>query len=50
MSASRSITTGLRWTLAQPVLELTGPPTNADIDAAWELGAATAAMLAEGLA
>ncbi len=26
------------------------PPTRADLDAAWELGAATAALLAEGLA
>ena len=44
------IVTGLRWTLAQPVLALTGPPGKADIDAAWELGAATAATIAEGLA
>ena len=44
------IVTGLRWTLTQPVLALTGPPGRADIDAAWELGAATAATIAEGLA
>jgi NAD(P)H-dependent FMN reductase len=44
------IVTGLRWTRAQPVLSVTGPPTKADLEAAWELGAATAALLAEGLA
>jgi multimeric flavodoxin WrbA len=43
------IVTGLRWTRAQPVLSLTGAPTRADLEAAWELGAATAALLAEGL-
>jgi NAD(P)H-dependent FMN reductase len=44
------IVTGLRWTRAQPVLSVTGHPTRADLDAAWELGAATAATIAEGLA
>jgi flavorubredoxin len=42
------IVAGLRWKRVQPVLSVTGSPTRADIDAAWELGAATAAMLAEG--
>jgi len=41
------IVTGLRWTKAQPVLEVTGAPSRADLDAAWELGAATAATVAE---
>jgi multimeric flavodoxin WrbA len=41
------IVKGLRWTLAQPVLSITGHPTRADTDAAWELGAATAATVAE---
>jgi multimeric flavodoxin WrbA len=44
------IVTGLRWNLAQPVLSVTGHPSRADLDAAWELGAATAALVAEGLA
>ena len=37
--------TGLRWVLAQPPLEIIGPPTKADLDAAWELGAALTARL-----
>lgn len=41
------IVTGLRWTRVQPVLSVTGAPTRADLDAAWELGAATAALVAE---
>jgi len=44
------IVTGLRWNLAQPVLSVTGHPTTADLEQAWELGAATAALVAEGLA
>ena len=44
------IVTGLRWTLVQPVLSVVGHPAKADIEAAWELGAATAALLAEGMA
>jgi NAD(P)H-dependent FMN reductase len=46
--AVRSIetaTTGLRWVLAQPPLEIVGPPTKADLDNAWELGAALTARL-----
>ena len=46
--ALRSIetaTTGLRWELAQPPLEVVGAPTKADLEAAWELGAALAARL-----
>ena len=42
------IVTGLRWQRVQPVLSVTGAPSKADLDAAWELGAATAALLAEG--
>ena len=41
------IVTGLRWTRVQPVLSVTGAPTRADLDAAWELGAAIAALVAE---
>jgi multimeric flavodoxin WrbA len=40
------ITTGLRWTLAQAPVTVTGTPTGTDRDACWELGAAMAAMLA----
>ena len=40
------ITTGLGWRLVQAPLELTGFPDRAMLDAAWELGAATAATLA----
>ena len=42
------ITTGLRWRLAQPVCSVVGEPARADLDAAWELGAALAAGLSEG--
>jgi len=40
------VTTGLRWRLAQPVCSVVGEPTTADLEAAWELGAALAASLA----
>ena len=46
--ALRSIetaTTGLKWELAQPPLEVIGLPTSANLEAAWELGAAMAARL-----
>ncbi len=45
-----TVTTGLQWRLAQPVLASVGPPDRAAVDAAWELGASMAALLAEGLA
>jgi multimeric flavodoxin WrbA len=44
------IVAGLRWNLVQPVLSVTGSPGKADIEAAQELGAATSAILAEGMA
>jgi multimeric flavodoxin WrbA len=44
--AVETITTGLRWRRAQPVLEVVGEPDAATIAAAWELGAAMAAGLA----
>ena len=50
VKAVEKITTGLRWNLAQPVLEVTGAPDKAALDQAWELGAALAALLAEDLA
>jgi NAD(P)H-dependent FMN reductase len=48
--AVEKITTGLGWKLAQPVLSVTGAPGRPELDAAWELGAGLAALLAEGLA
>jgi multimeric flavodoxin WrbA len=39
------VVTGLGWERAQAPLEVVGPPTKADLDAAWELGAALAARL-----
>ena len=43
--AIEKITTGLRWPLVQPPLAVLGKPTAADLEAAWELGAAVAASL-----
>ncbi len=46
--ALRSIetaTTGLKWELARPPLEVIGPPTKGNLETAWELGAALAAGL-----
>ena len=42
------IVTGLRWRAAQAPLSLVGPPSPADLDAAWELGAAVSAGLSAG--
>jgi NAD(P)H-dependent FMN reductase len=39
------IVTGLRWKQAQAPVAITGPPSRADIDACWELGAAVSAGL-----
>jgi multimeric flavodoxin WrbA len=47
--ASRAIeiaTTGLRWREVQAPVSVIGPPTRADLEACWELGAAVAAGLA----
>jgi NAD(P)H-dependent FMN reductase len=44
--AIESITTGLRWQLAQKPLTVVGQLTKEDRDACWELGAAMAAGLA----
>ena len=44
--AVATITAGLGWTLAQPVLEVTGAPDGTALEAAWELGASMAALLA----
>ncbi|HEX4529864.1 MAG TPA: flavodoxin family protein [Acidimicrobiia bacterium] len=39
-------TTGLRWREVQAPISVIGSPTNADLEACWELGAAVAAGLA----
>lgn len=44
--AVESITTGLSWRRARPPVCVLGPPAAADLEACWELGAATAAELA----
>jgi hypothetical protein len=45
--AVESIATGLSWRRARPPVCVTGPPGQADLEACWELGAMTAAELAE---
>jgi NAD(P)H-dependent FMN reductase len=44
------ITTGLRWHAVQAPVSVVGPPTKADREACWELGASVSALLAEGMA
>lgn len=43
--AIETITTGLGWRLVQDPVEVCRSPTQADLDACWELGAAVAAGL-----
>jgi NAD(P)H-dependent FMN reductase len=43
--AIEKIATGLRWRLAQQPLVVLGKPTNDELEASWELGAAVAASL-----
>ena len=43
--AIETITTGLRWHLAAKPVRVLGPPTRADLDACWDLGATLAAGL-----
>ena len=45
LRAIQTVTTGLSWELAQPPLQVVGAPSKADLEAAWELGAALAARL-----
>jgi multimeric flavodoxin WrbA len=42
------IVTGLRWRAVSAPVETTGAPDRAATDAAWELGAVLAAVIAEG--
>ena len=48
--AITSITGGMGWKPVRPPVEVTGPPSAAHLEACWELGAAVAAALAEGVA
>jgi multimeric flavodoxin WrbA len=42
----RRIVTGLRWRAVSDVVEAIGAPTKEDVDAAWNLGAVVAAVVA----
>ena len=44
--AVEMVTTGLQWRLAQAPVAVLGAPSQADLDACWELGAAVAACFA----
>jgi len=44
--AVESIASGLSWRRARPPLSVTGPPSAADLESCWELGAVLAAELA----
>src|SRR6516165_9781183 len=44
--AVESITSGLSWRQARPPLSVIGPPSAADLENSWELGAVLAAKLA----
>ena len=45
--AIEKIVTGLQWRLAQAPISVLGQPSQPDLDALWELGAAVAATLIE---
>jgi multimeric flavodoxin WrbA len=45
--AVEAIATGLAWQRARPPVSVIGPPDKAALDGCWELGATTAAELAE---
>jgi NAD(P)H-dependent FMN reductase len=44
--AVESVTTGLGWQRVRPPVSVIGPPSAADLEQCWELGAVTAAGLA----
>ncbi|HEY1282456.1 MAG TPA: flavodoxin [Acidimicrobiales bacterium] len=46
LKAIEVITTGLQWRQAQAPVSVVGAPTQSDVDACWELGAAMAALVA----
>jgi hypothetical protein len=45
LRAVDTITTGLQWRRVQAPVTVVGSPSNDDLDACWELGAAVAAGL-----
>ena len=45
--AVESITTGLQWRAVRPPVCVTGPPSKADLEECWELGALVAAQVAD---
>jgi multimeric flavodoxin WrbA len=45
--AVESITTGLQWRPVRPPVCVTGPPSKADLEVCWELGALVAAEIAD---
>lgn len=47
--ALTAITGGMGWRAVRDTLEVVGEPSPADLEACWELGAAVAAALAQGL-
>ncbi|WP_033324403.1 flavodoxin family protein [Actinomadura atramentaria] len=47
LRALESITTGLGWRAAAPPAVVTGEPSRDDLERCWELGAVTAASLAD---
>ncbi len=47
VKAVESITTGLAWHQVRPPVLVVGPPSAADLEACWELGAVLAAELAD---
>ncbi|MEM7321740.1 MAG: flavodoxin [Actinomycetota bacterium] len=47
LQAAQKITTGLQWRECQQPVVVTGTPSSEDLERCWELGAATAATVAE---
>jgi multimeric flavodoxin WrbA len=45
VASVEKVVTGLRWKAVQPPLQVIGPPSRDDLDAAWALGATVAAGL-----
>ena len=46
--AIETITTGLQWQRVRPPVTVIGPPSAADLEACWELGATMSAGLSSG--
>jgi multimeric flavodoxin WrbA len=45
LASIEKVVTGLRWKLAYEAVSVVGPPTQADLDTCWDLGATLAAGL-----